>query len=50
MFFGWKKVTDPLKSDLRKLEKNGIVISVANELINSTGTVIATLDDNLGSH
>lgn len=49
-FFGWEKIIEPLINDLRNLEKNGIVISVANEPINFIGTVVAMLGDNLGSH
>jgi len=49
-FFGWEKIIEPLINDLRNLEKNGIVISVANEPINFIGTIVAMLGDNLGSH
>lgn len=49
-FFRWEKVMEPLINDLKNLEKNGVVISVANKSINFIGTVIAMLGDNLGSH
>lgn len=51
-FFRWEKVMEPLINDLKNLEKNGVVISVANKSINFIGTVIAMLGEsgNLGSH
>lgn len=49
-FFGWENIIEPLIRDLQSLEKKGIHISVDNNIINCTGTVVAMLGDNLGSH
>ncbi|KYN12085.1 hypothetical protein ALC57_15752 [Trachymyrmex cornetzi] len=43
------KVLEPLINDLRSIEKDGIIISVADKTINFVGTVVAVLGDNLGS-
>jgi len=49
-FFSWEKIMKRLINNLKRLENEGIDISVGNETINFVGTVVAMLEDNLGSH
>lgn len=42
-FFSWDKVLEPLINGLRSIEKDGIVISVADKTINFVSTVVAVI-------